>query len=60
MERPVLERQFELLLLGRRETAKNHLGVGEEDAVEGEAGELYWVVVHFFFLLSYIKLIINY
>ena len=53
----VLERDVELLGLGHGEASHNHLGVGVDDAVEGEAGSLDRVLVHFVsFLLTIINL----
>lgn len=48
-EGSVLEGEVELLLVEAGEAVHDHLGVGVDDAVEGEACSLYWVLVHFCF-----------
>lgn len=51
LEGLVLERECELLGFGVGEAAHDHHGVGEDDAVHGEAGLLDWVLVHLVLVL---------
>ena len=56
LESPVLEAKVELLCASRCswEALEDHLGVGVDDAVEGQACSLDWVLVHFLcFLILY-------
>jgi len=43
----VLEGEVELLRVELWEALHDHLGVGVDDAVHGEACALHWVLVHF-------------
>ena len=42
------ELEIVLVTLNAWEALRNHLGVGEQDSVEGKASSLDWVFVHFF------------
>ena len=42
------ELEIVLVTLNAWEALRNHLGVGEQDSVKGEASSLDWMLVHFY------------
>lgn len=55
LEGSVLEGQVELLGVDVGEAPVDHLGVGVDDTVKGEAGSLDGVLVHFLLIITFFK-----